>query len=217
MTIIANNFYVTGSLCNIPVSANTLASPGFCNLQVVTDMQVRGTIYGTSRLDTGATMFATFRPASNLQFTASQNQNHGGTFRFDWTGSDMSAMTMPMAVARSNIINVATGVITVPVSGMYNLEMQGAFSNDMNAVNSVNGVYYYFLNQSFNNTRRAAVITKGPVVSTSTAQYLLAGDRIQPMFYSSDSNALLLANGETYIGFSVMCTVTPTHSNYFRV
>jgi hypothetical protein len=217
MTIITNNFYVSGTMCNIPINASTLTAPGFSNCRIESDMQVKGNIFSSSRLDTGATMFSTFRPISNMSFSNGVSELYGGSFQYDWTAADMSAMTMPLAVARSNILNTSSGVITVPVSGFYNLEMQGSFSNDANATNALNGVFYRFLNQSYSNARRAAVVTRGPVVSTSTSQYLLAGDRIQPSFYSSDSNARLLANGETYVGFSVMCTVTPTHSNYFRV
>ena len=94
--------------------------------------------------------------------------------------------------------------------------MQGNFSNSI--PNAVNGVYYKFLNESHSNTRSAAVISHGDIVSTSTTKFLLAGDTFLPIFYSSDSNSTLLANnGESYIGFSVMATVTPTHSNYVRV
>jgi hypothetical protein len=204
-------------MCNIPVNANSLTNPGFSNLRIGTDIVITGAVKTRGYVDTGATMYATFRPASMLSFAPEQPQVHGGSFQYDWTGADMSAMDgMPLAVARSNIINVGTGVVTVPVSGLYNLFMQGSFSNS-GVANPVNGVYYYFQNQAFAGSRRAAVFSSGPLVSTNTTQYLLAGERIQPMFYSSDSGAKLLANGESYLGFNVLTTVTPTHSNYFRV
>ena len=218
MTIITNSFYCTGSMCNIPVSANVLQNPGFSNLVVASDLRIQGVVHTTNRMDTGATIYATFRPPNMLSLGDGQPQVHGGTFQFDWTGADMSAMDgMPLAVPRPNILNSNTGVVTVPVSGLYNLYMQGSFSNNEGFSNPINGVYYYFQNQSFAGSRRAAVFSPSQLVSTNTTQYLLAGERIQPMYYSSDPNAKLLANGESYIGFSVINTVTPTHSNYFRV
>jgi hypothetical protein len=49
-------------------------------------------------------------------------------------------------------------------------------------------------------------------------KFLLAGDTFQPIFYSSDADSTLCSeNGETYVGFTVIATVTPTHSNYVRV
>ena len=204
-------------MCNVPVYANQLSSQGYSNLTVGSDLHVTGSIYGSGRMDVGATIYATFRPLSNISFSGNTVLS-GGAFIYDWTSADMTAMSnMTMSVPRSNIFNPVTGVITVPVSGLYNLEMQGSFSNNAATSNNAdNGVYYQFLNQSFSNTRRAAAITRGTVASTSTSAFLLAGDTIKPTFYSSDSNATLLANGESYVAFSVMATVTPTHSNYYR-
>ena len=217
MTIYATSIYVTGTMCNVPVYANELSSTGFSNLNVGSDMYVNGTIHGTGRMDVGATLYAAFRPMSNMVFTGGSSQLTGGNFIYDWTSADMTAMSnMTLSVPRSNIFNPSTGVITVPVSGLYNLEMQGSFSNSGNLPAPQNGVYYRFLNHSYSNARRAASMTTGNIVSTSTSAFLLAGDTILPTFYSDDSNAVLLANGETYVSFSVMATVTPTHSNYFR-
>lgn len=216
MTVYANNIYVTGSMCNVPVYANQLASNGYSNLTVGTDLHINGSVYGSGRMDVGSTIYATFRPLSNIPFSGNTAIG-GGNFIYDWTSADMSGMSnITMAVPRSNIFNPVTGVITVPVSGLYNLEMQGSFSNSGAASNADNGVYYQFLNFSYSNTRRAAAMTKGSIVSTSTSAFLLAGDMIRPTFYSSDSNAILLASGESYVNFSVMATVTPTHSNYYR-
>jgi hypothetical protein len=218
MTIYASNIYVTGSMCNIPVYANQLSNPGFSNLSVRSDLHVDGSVFGSGRMDVGATIFATFRPLSNQNFSSGTTQLTGNTFSYDWTSADMTGMSnMTLAVARSNIFNATTGVITVPVSGLYNLEMQGSFSNNGALANPKNGVFYYFLNQSYASARRAAVVSSGDIVSTSTSAFLLAGDKIKPTFYSNDSNASLLANGETYVAFSVMATCTPTHSNYYRI
>lgn len=203
-------------MCNVPVYANELSSTGYSNLSVGSDLHVTGSIYGSGRMDVGATIYATFRPLSNIPFNNSTSLS-GGNFIFDWTSADMTAMSnMTLTIPRSNIFNPVTGVITVPVSGLYNLEMQGAFSNNDNATNVKNGVYYRFLNQSYSNARRATTMSSADIASTNTSAFLLAGDTLLPTFCSSDSNAVLLANGETYVGFSVLATVTPTHSNYFR-
>ena len=210
MTVYANNIYVSGTMCNVPVYANQLASTGYSNLTVGSDIHVNGSVYGTGRMDLGATIYATFRPLANIPF-AGNTVIGGGNFIYDWTSADMSGMSnMTMSIPRSNIFNTVTGVITVPVSGLYNLEMQGSFSNSGASSNPDNGVYYQFINHSYSNTRRAASITKGTIASTSTTAFLLAGDTIRPTFYSSDSNAVLVASGESYVNFSVLATVTPT-------
>lgn len=128
----------------------------------------------------------------------------------------MAASNIPMIVPPQSIFNNTTGVITVPTSGFYSLYMQGSFSNTQ--LDAQNGVFFRFLNHSHSNTRVAPVIARSPLVSTSAMKFLLAGDTFVPVFYSSDSNASLLGTeGETLVGFTVLTTVTPTHSNYYRV
>lgn len=219
--IYASNFYITGSMSNIPVYTNNLTPGpgGLSNVTVKSDIVVEGTVKTTGRMDVGNTMYATFRMTSNAAFSPGVPELFGvsNMLAYDFTAADMSAMSnMTMAVPRNQIYNQSNGVITVPVSGLYTLQMQGAFSNSMGGV--VNGVYYRFLNHSHSNARIAPRMGTGELQSTSVTAYLLAGDLLQPTYYSTDPNAVLVGeNGETFVSFAVHSTVTPTHSNYFRV
>lgn len=212
------NLILTGELTNIPaLYANTIMSPGFSNIQFESSINVNGSIYGTGHMDMGSTMYATFRLSSNLNFVT--NEIHGNAaFGFDYTAADMTDMSqLQMVIPPYQVFNYNTGIVTVPVSGLYNLNIQGSFENDVNATNPINGVYYKLLNWGHSNARIAANIGYGPVKYTTYTNYFLAGDRILPIFYSSDQNATLLGNGETFVAFSVLSTTTPTHSNYYRV
>jgi hypothetical protein len=121
-----------------------------------------------------------------------------------------------MEIPYANVFDENTGVIRAPISGFYNLSMQGSFSNDGNNTNVQNGVYYYFPNRSHSNARIAATITKANIVSTSHTLFLLSNDQLLPTFYTNDSNAVLLNNGETYAGFTLLMGAKPEHSNYYR-
>lgn len=218
--IYASNFILTGSFSNIPVYTNNLTAPEFSNISLQGDVNVNGSVFTNGRMDVGKTIYATFRLNSNLSFD-NTNEIHGlsNRYNFDFTSSDMSGMSnMQLAVPPFMIYNSNNGRVTVPISGLYALEMQGVFQNDPAHSNVQNGVYYKFLNHSYSNARMAASITNGSLVSTSHMAFLLAGDVFCPTFFSNDSNAQLVStNGETYVTFSVAATVTPTHSNYVRV
>lgn len=221
--IYTSNLTITGNMSNIPVYTNNMgAVNGFSNISINSDINIAGSVFSTGHMDTGATIYATFRLNSNMYFSPSNQELYGTGYKlnYDYTAADMTAMSnMPMAVPRNQIYNQTTGVITVPVSGLYHLFMQGSFSNDGSKAKYEpnNGVYYYFLNHSYSNARRAASMSARPLQSTSMTTFLLAGDRILPTFYSDDSNATLVSDrGESYVGFLVLSTVTPTHSNYFR-
>lgn len=204
---------------NVPaLYANTISTPGFSNVQFESGINVKGSISGTGHLDMGATMYSTFRLNSNLMFGPYVNEIMAGSnFIYDYTSADMSGMMgMTMAVPPNKIFNYNTGIVTVPVSGLYCLNMQGSFLNDANNLNADNGVYYKMLNWSYSGARMAANIGKGPLKYTTYTNYFLAGDKIMPVYYSSDPNATLLGNGETFVAFSVISTSTPTHSNYYR-
>ena len=77
--------------------------------------------------------------------------------------------------------------------------------------------HYYFPNRSHSNARVSAAITNSDIVSTSHTLFMLSNDLILPSFYTNDSNAVLLNNGETYISFSFLIGAKPQHSNYYRV
>lgn len=218
--IYTSNFVVLGTISNFPaLYTNSMTAPGLSNIQIYSGLDVTGDVHTRGRMDVGDTIFATFRPSSNISFSnRSEIVAKSNEITMDMTSTDMSAMSnVPMVIQPYQVFNRTTGIVTVPTTGIYTLSMQGSFSNDANASNIKNGVYYRFLNHSYSNSRVAGNITSGPLVSTSTVKFLLGGDTFTPVFYSNDSNATLLGGtGETFMSFSVMATVTPTHSNYFR-
>lgn len=219
--IYTSNMTVLGSISNISsLYANVLATPSASNVNIQGGLNVTGDVLSSGRMDLGKTIFGSFRLSSNIAFAGSNEiSSHSNQFTMDFLTSDMSGMSnIPMSIPPYQVYNGNTGVITVPVSGFYYLSMQGRFENSQGAVTPHNGVYYKFLNHAHSNARIAASISDGNLVSTNHIQFLLAGDLVKPTFYSSDSNATLVnTNGETYVAFTVLMTVTPTHSNYFRV
>jgi len=224
MAIYANTFIITGSNNNIPqVYANSLTPEGTgSNININSDVILSGNVVSNKRMDVSKTLFATFRPASNVPFNGSNElhalSNSTNNFQLDFTSTDMFGMEdMEMAIPYTSIFDEETGVIHAPFCGFYNLTMQGAFSNDENMSNVHNGVYYYFPNCAHSNARIAATITNGNIVSTNHTLFLLSNDQVFPTFYTNDSNAVLLNNGETYIGFSFLIGARPQHSNYYRV
>lgn len=224
MAIYANTFILTGSNNNIPqVYTNTLTPEGASsNISINSDVVISGNIVTRKRMDVAKTIFATFRPSSNITFNGSNElhalSNATNLFNMDMTSTDMYGMNeMGMAIPYQDIFDEETGVIRAPMTGFYNLAMQGAFSNDGSKSNVQNGVYYYFPNRSHASARIAATITSANVVSTSHTLLLLSNDQLLPTFYTNDSNAVLLNNGETYVGFTLLVGASPDHSNYYRV
>jgi hypothetical protein len=220
MTIYANILNVTGELRNVPsLYTNTISAPSMSNIEMNSDIRVNGNVIGSGRLDMGATIFATFRLNSNMSFSSSPEIYGGSNFVLDFTSTDMTAMTgMQMAVPPNQVFNYNTGVVTVPVSGLYSLYMQAAFSNDPRNSLYKNGIYYKFLNMSHSNVRMAPSYSPiAPVHHTNYIGYFLAGDQIRPTFYCDDPGCVLLGNGETIVSFAILSTSTPTHSNYYRI
>lgn len=221
--IITSNFIVTGSISNFPaLYTNNMTAPDLSNITIHSDINVTGVIKTPTRMDVGSTIFATFRATSNINFSSSNEiVARSNQLIMDVTSSDMSAMSasnIPMAIPANQVFNYTTGTITVPAAGFYSLYMQGSFSNSTSSPAPVNGVYYRFLNHSHSNARVSPVLSSSPLVSTSAMRFLLAGDTFQPTFYSSDPDATLVGTaGETFVGFTVLATVTPTHSNYYRL
>lgn len=224
MAIYANTFIITGSNNSIPqVYTNTLTPEGAgSNITINSDVVISGDIKTTNRMDVTKTIFATFRPASNIPFSGS-NELHGlsnetNMFSLDFTSTDMFGIEdMHLAIPYTDIFDESNGIIRAPISGFYNLMMQGSFSNDANMSNVHNGVYYYLPNRSHSNARVAASITSANVAYTNQTIFLLSNDQILPTFYTNDPNAVLLNNGETYVGFTVLMGASPDHSNYYRV
>lgn len=223
MAIFATTIIITGSNNNIPnVYANNLTPEGTgSNIRINSDVTVTGNMCSTKRMDVSKTVFAAFRPTSNIPFNGSNElhalSNNTNVFQLDMTSTDMSGMVaLGMEIPYQNIFDENTGVIRAPTSGFYNISMQGAFSNDGNNTNVQNGVYYYFPNRSHSNARMSATFTKANIVSTNHTLFLLSNDQMLPTFYTNDSNAILLNNGETYVGFTLLMGAKPEHSNYYR-
>jgi hypothetical protein len=223
MAIYANTFIITGSNNSIPqVYANSLTPEGTSsNISINSDVVLSGNVVTTKRMDIVKTLFSTFRPLSNVAFNGSNQlyalSNETSDFDLDYTLTDMYGLETQIEIPFSDIFDKSTGIIRVPFSGFINLQMQGAFSNDGNMSNVRNGVYYYFPNRAHSNARVSASFTNSDVVSTSHTLFMLSNDQILPTFFTNDSNAVLLNNGETYIGFSFLIGAKPQHSNYYRV
>lgn len=224
MAIYANTFIITGSNNNIPqVYANSLTPDGpGSNININSDVVLSGNIVSTKRMDVSKTLFITFRPESNISFNGSNEihalSNENNVFSLDMTSTDMFGLEdMEMVIPYDSIFNRSNGIVRTPFSGFYNITMQGSFSNDANNSNVQNGVYFYFPNRAHSNARISAVTTHTNIVSTNHTLFLLSNDQLLPTFYTNDSNAVLLANGETYIGFSFLLGARPSHSNYYRV
>lgn len=224
MAIYATTFIISGSNNNIPeVYTNSLTPEGAnSNININSDVIISGNMLTTKKMAVSKTIFATFRPQSNIPFNGSNElhalSNPTNTFNLDLTSTDMFGMNdMGLAIPYTEIFDESNGIIRAPITGFYNLTMQGSFSNDANTSNVLNGVYYYFPNRSHSNARIGASITTANIASTSQTVFLLSNDQLLPTFYTNDSNAVLLNNGETYVGFTVLMGATPDHSNYFRV
>lgn len=204
----------------MPIFANTLSSSNLSNISIESDLRVTGDIYTEGRMDIGNTIFTTFRLSSNVSFAdhavASEVFATSNTFMIDFTHTDVTGMNgMTLAIPPADIYNEDTGVITVPMNGLYSIQLQGSFSNSTEP--AVNGVYVYLQNHSHSNARVAAITSPGPLISTSFMSYLLGGDRILPTFYSNDPNAFLISDsGETFVSYSVAATTSPK-STYYRV
>jgi hypothetical protein len=218
--IVASNVIVMGTISGMPLYTNTVGANNLSNIDITSDLSVAGSVFTTQRMDCGMTMFATFRQTSNLSFAnSSEVFASSNTFTMDFTSTDMSGMSaVDPVVPPNNVYSVATGRINVPVSGLYTLEMQGKFTNSVGATNVQNGVYYRFLNHPYPSARVGAQFTSGSMVSTSMQIFLLGGDVFLPTFYSNDAGATLdKTDGETYVKFALVATVTPQHNNYTRV
>lgn len=225
MTVYTSTFIISGSNNSIPQVYTNNLTPGSNdsnNINMNSDVVFSGNVVSTKRMDVAKTIFATFRPMSNIPFNTSNElhalSNATNFFDLDMTSTDFNGMNdMGLEIPYANIFDEATGIIRAPVSGFYSLVMQGAFSNDTSHSNVQNGVYYYFPNRSHSNARIGASITKADVVSTCHTLFLLSNDQLLPTFYTNDSNAVLMSNGETYVGFTLLMGAKPDHSNYHRV
>jgi hypothetical protein len=224
------NLVVNGWLSNIPsIYTNNMASMSNTNIRFNSDLDVSGSVLSTGKVFGGVSIFATFALNSNIGFSNWGMAAPGGGGGWEVYGSsnvfgmsplvsDMSGMTgMSMSVPLQQVYSASNGYITVPVSGIYSLMTQGRFVGGDAA--TVKGVYYNFLREANSNARIGANFITGnvPLVSSSVTRFLLGGDKVRPIFYSSDSNVVLSAGPESFIHFTILAPVHPTHMNYYRV
>lgn len=222
MTVYASNIYVSGSVSGMPMYTNTLATNGLSNIIATSDMHVDGNVSTSGRVDTTSSMYATFRLTSNQSFAAAPEitPSSNAYFQYDGTAGDLTTMlTVPLVLPNPNDFNdFSAGWITVPASGLYSLSIQGSFSNNPSFPTPKNGVYFRFLSCANSNSRIAAVFSPHELVCSGITTYLLAGDKVQPIYYTNDSNASLLAtNGETFVGFTVNHLMTPDLTRFVRI
>ena len=211
---------MTGQCIGNPIYANTIsASNAFSNITIDSDLQVNGSVSSGSYMDVGMQPFAVFRLVSNVPIPSGEFFAESNTIALDMSSTNMNGTsTIPTSVLPYQIYNANTGVITVPYSGLYTLYVQGSFSNDPAAVSPMNGVYYKLPNHPYPDARVAANVSASSIVSSSFNSYFLEGDLVKPVYFSSDSNAVLLAtSGETCVGFTIQALSTPDSNNYTRV
>jgi len=213
MTIYATSIVVNGTLQGPSISANNVSGSNGTPLNITGDVSVNGSVLTKGRLEFSDTMFLTMRPTSDLPMNGNERIIIGDDMVVDNNTSDATSLSQLADVP--NIWDWTTGTFTIPVDGLYNLELQGSFSNVQ--ADAQNGVYWYMRNQAYPEARMAANISRGPLVSSSITRFLLKGDVIQPAFYSSDPESRLLANGETFVSSLIMNTVNVDHSKYYRM
>lgn len=213
MTIYATSIIVNGTLQGPSLSANTVSGSNGAPLNITGDVSVNGSVLTKGRLEFSDTMFLTMRPTADLAMNGNERIITGADMVVDNNASDATSLSQLADVP--TIWDWTTGTFTIPVDGLYNLELQGSFSNVQ--ADAQNGVYWYMRNQAHPEARVAANISRGPLVSSSITRFLLKGDIIQPVFYSSDPESQLLANGETFVSSLIMNTVNVDHSKYYRI
>lgn len=130
MAIYANTFIITGSNNSIPqVYTNSLTPEGASsNININSDIVISGNILSTKRMDVAKTIFATFRPASNVPFNTSNElhalSNDTNNFHIDFTSTDMFNMSeMGLSIPYTDIFDENSGIIRAPITGFYNLMM----------------------------------------------------------------------------------------------
>lgn len=220
MTIFASNLIINGTIGNIPaLYTNNINTNTLSNININSDVNIKGIVACTRHLDVGDTIFATFRLSSNLALPATGGEASPTSTQItgmDMTSSDVSGMSnIPMSVPKWKIFNGSNGIVTIPTSGLYNISVQGSFSASNNIYNAV---YLKFLNHTYSNARVGVAMTSAPVVHTSVTKYLLSNDLFLPCFYSTGNDVSVVGgDGESYVQFSMISSVTPTHSNYRRL
>ena len=156
-------------------------------------------------MEISTTVHAVLRLASNISFESNEILATNGCLQLDYSESSFAG-NIPLSIPAYEIYNAANGRVTIPTNGLYTVQIQGSFSNVSN--NAVNGVYFRLPNSSTSNARIAGHLTSGNLVSTQLTNFMQAGDVVEPVFYSSDVQSILLANDETYLSWMVPITTS---------
>lgn len=208
MPIYCTNFY-TQNMASLPVYTNTLIGSNMSDLTIGSNLRVEGNLSTKGHIDTSTRVYGRLGMTSDAYFTQNEIFATSNSFALDASNTNMAPMNdMNVVVPIAEMYNRTTGEIAVPVSGLYALEMQGIFTNDPSAKGvAENGVYFYVRNGESPSVRVAANTTTGSIVSTAHINYLTGGSIVQPTFFSSDSNAQLIA-AETYVTFALIATTS---------
>jgi len=214
MSIQTNSLIVHGNVQGTTLlSAGTVSGATGSALNIAGDVAINGSVLSKGRIQFSDTMFLTMRPPADIVMQTNEHFITGSDMLVDPNSSDATSLSQLTDVL--TIWNWNNGSFVIPMDGLYTMELQGSFSNTV--PNALNGVYWYMRSETNQNSRVAANINNGPVVSASTTRFFLAGDVVQPVFYSSDPNSTLLANGETYVSSVILNTLDVDQSKYTRV
>ena len=198
--IYAQNFFCSGTLSgNVPVNISTssLSANTLSNINFTSPVSVDGNITTTGTLNIGKTKYATYLLNKDITMNNNEYSCTSDCLTLDETASGFSENSS------DSTYDITRGVFIVPMDGLYNLDIQGSFSNIVQE--ATNGVYFYFQSDSHPKGRIAPVISSSKIVSTSRLAYLLKDEVIQPIFYSSDPHSTLISSaGETFVGFTIL-------------
>ena len=214
MPIYTNTLIVQGALQSTALYAGSVGGAGGSNvpLAIASDVTVAGSVSASGRVDVGAPMYMTMRAVdSNVPLGGAERPILTGDMQVDMDPRSTDATALAQLADVWAIWDGATGNYTVPLDGLYALQLQGAFSNaDAGALNSA---YFYALDGVTPGARLGASMARAPLVRAALTGWFRAGERVRPAFASSDSNATLLAGtGETLLNFVLMARQAPAAS-----
>lgn len=204
MTIYTNNLIVHGTFSGSSLHTNNMSSGDTAPINITSDIKVTGNVSTQGRIETGSTLFMTMRVPQDITMRDNEHFIIDTDMILDLSSSDAQSITS--IADYTTIWNWENGTFTVPISGLYTLQIQASFENTV--PDTLNGVYFYFVSSSYPDARAATNIVKSSIVYTNTSQFLKKGDIIKPVFFSTDKNATIKGNGESYLSFLIPSTLT---------
>ena len=194
-TIYCSGTFGSDKTVNVSVLSTNTAS----NINFTSPIKVNGDITTTGLVSVGKTMYITYRLATDTIMNTTEYSYIDNSFVLDETLSDITAITN----TNQYIYDLQSGLFTVPMSGLYNISIQGSFKNVV--PEATNGVYFYFQSETYPTCKIAPIINSSNIISTSRLIYLKSGEIIKPIFYSSDPNTTLIASkGETFVAITIV-------------